>query len=83
MNGTDIFGKLRNYIAMDVLEGEDVGLDASTQLLEIGVLNSMELMNLVQYIEEHFDITVPQKEVRAENFRDLDSITQLVTRLQG
>ncbi|MEP5153383.1 acyl carrier protein [Planktotalea sp.] len=78
-----IFDQLRDYVVNDVLEGEDVGLEATTKLLEIGVLNSMELMKMVQHIEDSFDVKVPSKAVRAENFRDLNSITQFVTELQA
>ena len=83
MSNTDIFGKLKNYVAGEILEGHDVGLDASTALLDLGVLNSLEITRLVTFIEATFDVSVPLEAVLAENFKDLAAITNLIATLKG
>ncbi len=82
MSQTDIFDRLKNYIASDVLEGNDVGLDASTALLDLGVLNSLEITKLVNFIEATFGVSIPLEAVLAENFKDLAAITDLIVTLE-
>ena len=73
---------IKTYIADVILDGEDMGeLDATTPLLELGVLNSMELMNLVDHIEKTFAVKVPSGEVVPGNFQDIQSITRFVESL--
>lgn len=81
MTAADILAGLHDYIANEVLEGEDVGLDNATPLLELGVLNSMEIMRLVSYIESRFAVIVPIDKILAESFKDLDAITDMVHEL--
>ena len=78
MDESEILKELRRYISEEVLEGHDVGLDASTQLMDLGVLNSMEILRLVGFIEERFGVAVPGEKVLPENFKDLTAITSLV-----
>jgi acyl carrier protein len=77
----DILRQLQAYVADMILEGHDVGLNGSTRLLELGVLNSMELMRLTAFIERRFGVAVPMSLIVAENFQTLDTIGALVERL--
>jgi len=77
----DILAAVSAYIGDEVLEGEDLGLDASTPLLELGVLNSMEIVRLVGFLRSQYDLAVDNSEIMAENFSDIASITQMVSRL--
>lgn len=81
MTQAEILAELHDYIANEVLEGEDVGLENSTPLLELGVLNSMEIMKLVGYIESKFAVTVPIEKILAETFASLNAITGMVLEL--
>jgi medium-chain acyl-[acyl-carrier-protein] hydrolase len=81
MTRADILAGLHDYIAGEVLEGEDVGLEPSTPLLQLGVLNSMEMMRLVAHIEESYGVTVPMGKIQADTFQDLNAITCMVAEL--
>ena len=72
---------LKNYLSNNVLNGKDIGLDASTPLLEWGILNSIEMVRMVTYLQTQFDVEIPPEKVLAENFKDLESIATLVTEL--
>lgn len=74
---------LTTYIAQEVLEGNDVGLRSDTPLLEIGVLNSLEVMRLVSFIERRFAVLVPPEKIQASELRDLSAISQMVTDLMN
>ncbi len=78
MEGTRILEELRDYIANQVLDGKDIGLDATTPLLEWGVLNSIEIVRLVSFIHSHFGIEISIDELTADRFTNLEAITNLI-----
>jgi methoxymalonate biosynthesis acyl carrier protein len=48
-----------------------------------GFVNSMFAMQLVQFVESTFGITVESDDLEIDNFRTLDAIEALVARKQG
>ncbi len=82
MRDEDVLGALHEFIAREVLDGEDVGLDESTPLIELGVLNSMEILRLIGFIEERFGASVPADKVLPDNFKNLTAIKDLVLALK-
>jgi acyl carrier protein len=81
MSQSAISDSIRTYIANEILDGKDIGLDNSTPLLEWGVLNSMEIARLVNFLQNQFRIEVPDDKIVLDNFKDVDSITSLVSNL--
>jgi len=81
MTSDTIIEEIRAFVATRILDGEDVGLTASTPLLELGVLNSMEVLILVAFLEKRFGVAVPPPAIVADNFKDLSSIASLLVRL--
>ncbi|WP_429424445.1 acyl carrier protein [Nocardia sp. GAS34] len=43
-------------------------VDRETRLLEIGLLDSISLVKLVHFLEERFEISLPDTEIRADLF---------------
>lgn len=74
---------LRKYVVEHILDGAGATIDADTPLLELGILNSISTTRLVGFVREQFGVDVPPEELAGRNFKDLDSISQLVTRLKG
>jgi len=72
---------LQTFISGQILEGEDLGLTATTPLLELGILNSMEVLSLIAFIESRFKVVVPPEQILADNFKDLQTIARLVASL--
>ncbi|TVZ39234.1 phosphopantetheine binding protein [Alteromonadaceae bacterium 2753L.S.0a.02] len=78
----NVYQDIKTFIANDILDGEDLGeLDETTPLLELGVLNSMELMKLVDHIEQTYGVKVPGNSVVPGNFQDIQSITRFIETL--
>jgi acyl carrier protein len=74
--------ELERYVRANFLDGdEDEGLSRTTPLLQWGVLNSMNTALLLTHIRDHLGVDVPPTELNGSNFRDLDSITDLVVGL--
>lgn len=72
---------LRSYIEDQLIDAPGTAIDPDTPLLEWGILNSMSTTRLVSFIRESLGIDVPAEEMVGENFRDLTSITRLVSGL--
>lgn len=83
MRHEDIVRGLREFVSKRILEGEDVGLDGTTPLLEWGILNSMEMVRIVAFINERFAVDLPSHTIRLDNFKDLDSLARLVAEQRG
>ena len=64
---------LRNFICETLLAGEHV--NDTDELLISGLLDSLEVMTLVSFIEETFDLYSPFSDVLIENFETINAIS--------
>jgi acyl carrier protein len=78
MQRDEIVTQLKNFIASEILYGNASNLDDETPLLEWGILNSLEMTRIFSFIAEKFDLQLPINKVNAENFKDVNSIANLV-----
>jgi len=56
-------------------------IDESQDIFALGFVNSLFAMELVMFIEKTFGITIPNEELRIDNFRTANSMAELVCRL--
>ncbi|MDT0261970.1 acyl carrier protein [Jatrophihabitans lederbergiae] len=52
-------------------------------IFQIGFVNSLFAMELVMFVEKTFGVTVPNDELRMDNFRTAKSMAELVDRLSA
>lgn len=52
-------------------------------IFSLGYINSLFAMELVMFIEKEFGITVPNEELRIDNFRTAKAMTELVDTLRS
>jgi acyl carrier protein len=60
--------------------GAGPSLAPDAALSELGV-SSLKMVSLMLSVEVEFDLSIPQNEITPENFRSINSIHALVTRL--
>ena len=82
MTRDEMLVELKAFVAEELLDGRDAGLDAHTPLLEWGVIDSLSVADLVAFTSHRFGIDVPQDEVSPSNLRDLEAYTDLLVRLR-
>lgn len=70
--------KVRQYIVETVLENDGRGLNASTKLIEGGVLDSFSLTQLTLFIEEEFDVEISPDKIHPKNFQTIGAIADTV-----
>jgi hypothetical protein len=81
MHRDQIADELERYVRQNFLDGDDGELSRTTPLLQWGVLNSMNTQLLLTHIRDDMGVVVPPTALNGANFRDLDSITDLVAGL--
>jgi acyl carrier protein len=73
----EVIPVLREYIVKQIL-ARDVALADDTALIEDGYLASLQTVQLVTFIAEHFGVEIEPEEIDEANFRSLDSIATLL-----
>jgi len=71
--------KIRDFIVENFLFGSDNGLKDETSFLDEGIIDSTGILELVNFLEEEFEIAVDDEELNPEN---LDSIKNVVGYLE-
>ena len=72
---SDIEHDVRAFISENfILDGESLDGDAS--LTRQGVLDSMGVLELIMFIEERFELKVPDEDTLPENFDSVDRIVR-------
>jgi len=61
------------YPQAEITESEDI--------FQLGFINSLFAMELVMFVEKTFGVTIPNDELRIDNFRTAVSMSALVDRL--
>jgi acyl carrier protein len=76
---TDVRAHVRNYIEDNFLYlHPDKSLGDSDGLLELGIVDSLGFVELVEEIQEKFGIQVQDTEITDENFGSIDRIVRFV-----
>jgi acyl carrier protein len=70
-----IASSLRQFIKENFLFGQDLALADHDSLLELGVIDSTGVLELVTFIEDRYQVSIEDEELVPEN---LDSIENLV-----
>lgn len=75
--------QLRKYIADNILfSNNGYPYSDDTSFLENGVVDSMNVMELVMFVEETFHVSVKDEEVVPDNFDSIQSLASYVMKKQ-
>jgi methoxymalonate biosynthesis acyl carrier protein len=80
MTDEEIRQRLRDFVGRffrghDLQDGEDI--------FATGYVNSMFAMQLVQFVESGFGVTVDSEDLELDNFRSIDALSAFVERKLG
>lgn len=69
---------------LDILKDLKPGVDFENQtnLIEDRILDSLDVMNLVVELNDEFDIEITPLDILPENFKSVETMYSLITRLQ-
>lgn len=71
-----------NHIG-EVASASNVTVTRDTGLLETGLLDSINLVGLIQFLEEHFSIKIPDSDIGADLFTSPATLISYVERRLG
>ncbi|HEX8260661.1 MAG TPA: hypothetical protein VF558_10255 [Rubrobacteraceae bacterium] len=77
----NVVAEIRGWLQENVTGNRDVSEDE--QLIEKGVLTSLQTVELVMFMEDRFDIVVEDEELNEETFASVRTIADMVTSKTG
>lgn len=82
--GLSVADQVKDFILSELAVGRDIAPpDDDDDLLATGVIDSHGVMELVQFLEERFAVSIGDDELTPENFQSLRQIEELVASKQG
>jgi acyl carrier protein len=68
---------ITNYIEQELLNNKgNIKIEQDEDLLTTGILDSMSIMKLIQYIEKFYGFTIPPEDMTIENFISVDAMEE-------
>lgn len=83
MENNDSIEKLIDFFAREFLEGSREDFTAKTQLLELGIIDSLSILKATEFIEGHFGIEITEEDMIPVHFQDIQSISRLIQEKQN
>ena len=68
---------------LEILSGlhPEVDFENTEDLIDDGILDSLDIVSIVSSVYSEFDITIPPEEIIPENFNSATALMELITRL--
>ena len=61
---------------------EDVDFESCDTLIDDGILDSFDILQIISALNEAYDISIPASEIMPQNFNSAESLYKMVERLQ-
>lgn len=74
----DIKKIVLDYVIEEYVEDEDEEITYETPLISGGIVDSFSMVSLKRFLENKYDISIPDEEASPEAFDSVNSITELV-----
>jgi acyl carrier protein len=72
---------LEQFIVNELLMSQHQDkIESDTSLISSGILDSLSLIRLITFVEEHFKIIVEDEEVIPDNFETIHALDMLISR---
>jgi peptidyl carrier protein len=76
--------ELQEYVRTDFLDGDEAAeLTETSPLLEWGVLNSLNIAQLISFVHQRYGVDIPPERITGKHFGDIRSIAGLVEDLSA
>ena len=61
---------------------EDVDFSTCTTLIDDGILDSFDILQIISALNEEYDISIAASEIMPQNFNSAEALYKMVQRLQ-
>jgi clorobiocin biosynthesis protein CloN5 len=72
---------IRSFVVEQLLEGHGSDLELDSPLLELGIVDSFSLVEIVVFCERQFGIRIPDSELTPANLESVSALAALLERL--
>ncbi len=79
----DVDSELKDYLMQLAVDAERESIEPDDDLIGQGVIDSVGLIKLVEYVERQFGIKLDDEEIVPENFQSLRCLSRFVRRKKG
>lgn len=76
---TTMQSQIRDFIVENFLFGDDEGLENDTSFLENGIIDSTGILELVEFLDDTFNIQIADEELIPENLGSIDNIVEFIS----
>ena len=76
----DIKDAVLEYVIEEYVEDEDEEVSFDTPLISGGIVDSFSMVSLKRFLENRYEISIPDEEASPEAFDNVNKITELVKR---
>jgi len=77
---SDVKKQVRSFVVENFLFGNDEGLKNDMSFLDEGIIDSTGILELVNFLEEEFSISVDDEELVPENLDSIDNVASYLER---
>lgn len=81
-NKQEVLDALHEFVVREFLDGDGDGLTPTTNLLALGIIDSLSMVSLRVFMERTFGVRLPDG-LQPEDFRNLDALASMAERLQS
>lgn len=78
MNAKEIKIKIKKFLLNDFVGSGQSDLDNGESLLEKGIIDSVKMLELIEFIESNYKIKVDEDDLIPENFDTIDAIVAYI-----
>lgn len=79
MNLEEMKDIVLNYVIQEYIDDEDVDITYDTRLISSGYVDSFSMVSLLVFLENKFNIKIPQSKATPEAFDSVNNIVSLVS----
>jgi len=79
-----ILRELRDFVVSNFLFGQQGDqLDDDTSFMDAGIIDSTGILELVQFVEQQYEIRIEDEELIPENLDTLSNLARFITAKKG
>ena len=74
---------LREFIQKELAQGRGADIKPEDDLLANGVIDSLGILQVVQFVEQKFSFQIPDEDVVIDNFRSIAALTDYLEKARA
>jgi len=75
---SDMMTALGEYIATEILSQPDRKIADNEKLISSGLVDSLSLVDIAIFVEDHFQVAIDDTELNADTFDSLEELEKII-----